>query len=106
MQGGFRVLRMDAWRCGTAERQGGARQSNRRPLRAAYSPCNFPGRIREFEKPGLEGEADLARHGSRSHVVRAAERRQEVVESIFIREVNDRDASAPFVTVPVKEIVV
>ena len=51
-------------------------------------------------------EADLGGQCSGRDVVCAAERGKKVVESNFIRQIDNREAQAPLVTVAVKEIVV
>ena len=54
----------------------------------------------------LEVEAHFRRIASRRDVVSPAERGKEVVQGNFIRQVDDREAQAPFVTVAVEEVVI
>jgi hypothetical protein len=54
----------------------------------------------------LEVKADFSRHRTRRYIVRSAERGQEVVECILVREVDDRYTSAPLVAVPVEQVVI
>ena len=56
--------------------------------------------------PPLEMKADLAGNGTRRYVVRAAKRREKVVQRIFISEVDDRQTSAPLMTIAVEQIIV
>ena len=51
-------------------------------------------------------EAEFRRVRARRHKVCAAERRQKVVESNLVGQVDDREPQAPLVTVAVKQIVV
>ena len=53
---------------------------------------------------GLEMEAQLRRLGARRDVVRAAESREKVIQRHFVRQVDDRKAKAPLVTVTVEEL--
>ena len=59
-------------------------------------------------KPGSQSkvEADLSRHRARRNVVRSAEGRKEIVERLFIGQIDDRKRSAPLVPVAVEDIVV
>ena len=59
--------------------------SQRRRLRR---PC----RQRTATTDGLEVETDLAGSGARRHIVRAAKGREEIVERILVRHVDDRQA--------------
>jgi hypothetical protein len=53
-----------------------------------------------------EVESDFPSNGAGRHVVGSAEGGEEVVERDFIRHVDDRDASAPFVLVTMEQIVI
>ena len=53
----------------------------------------------------LEVETDFAAKCARCDVVRPAESGEEVVERVIICQIDDSEASAPFVTVSVEEIV-
>jgi hypothetical protein len=53
----------------------------------------------------LEVEAELYGLGSWRHVVRPAERREEVVKRCLVRQIDDREAQAPLVAVSVEEVV-
>jgi len=59
-----------------------------------------------FRCSSLEVKADLAGNGTRRYVVRAAKRREKVVQRIFISEVDDRQTSAPLMTIAVEQIIV
>src|SRR6185369_9267647 len=54
----------------------------------------------------LEVEAEFGGIGPRGHKMRPAERRQEVVKRGLVRQVDHGEASAPFVAVPVEQVVV
>ena len=69
---------------------------NRRPKRAA---C--PVRC----TPALEVESQLRRQRSRGNVVRPTEGGEEVVERVFVGQVNNGKLRTPFVLVAVKQIV-
>ena len=49
-------------------------------------------------------EADLCRHGTRRYVVRAAEGGEEVVECVFVSDVDGGEAKAPLVAVTLEEV--
>ena len=49
-------------------------------------------------------EADLCRHGTRRYVVRAAEGGEEVVECVFVGDVDGGEAEAPLVAVTLEEV--
>ena len=53
----------------------------------------------------LEVETQLHRFRSRRHIMRAAERGNEIVQRLFVRQVDDREAQAPLVTVAIEQIV-
>src|SRR5579864_2731566 len=55
--------------------------------------------------PTLEVEAELHGFGSRRDVVRPAERGEEVVQRHLVRQVDDREAQTPLVTVTVEEVI-
>lgn len=57
-------------------------------------------------KLALKVEPDRRGNGSRRDIVSAAERRKEVVERFFVRQIDDRQAGAPPVLVGVEDIVV
>jgi len=65
-----------------------------------------PPRHKPVCRQALEVEAQLHGFGPRGHVVRPAERGKEVVQRNFIRQVDDREAQAPFVPVAVEEVVI
>ena len=54
----------------------------------------------------LKVKPDLSRQRARCDVVRAAEGGKEVVQRIFVGQVDDGELSAPLVSVAVKQIVV
>ena len=54
----------------------------------------------------LEVEANLRRDGARRYVVRAAKRRQEVVQRVVVRQVNDVQLCAPLVFVRLEQVVI
>ena len=54
----------------------------------------------------LEVQGQLAGHGARRDVVRAAEGGEEVVERLFVGQIDGRDLHAPFAAIAVKEVVV
>lgn len=54
----------------------------------------------------LEVEADLPGKRAGRHVVRAAERGKEVVQRVLVRQIDHREADAPFVPVAVEQVVV
>ena len=54
----------------------------------------------------LEVEAQLGGIRPRRHVVRAAERRQEIVHGHFVGQVDDGEPQTPFEAIPVEQIVV
>jgi hypothetical protein len=54
----------------------------------------------------LEVESQLTRKRPRRHVMRAAERGQEVVQRYLVGQVDDREACAPPVFVIMKEVVI
>ena len=54
----------------------------------------------------LEVKSKLRRKCAWRHVVRAAERGQEVVERVFVRHVDCRQLQTNFVSVSVKQIIV
>src|ERR1700733_15577016 len=54
----------------------------------------------------LEVETHLSRKRSRRHVVRTAERRQEVIESVLVGDVHTREAQTPLVFFSVENVVV
>lgn len=58
----------------------------------------------EYEQ--LEVESDLGGQGAGSNVVRAAERREEIVQREFVRDVDRGEADAPLVAVAVEQVVV
>ena len=51
-------------------------------------------------------EADRRRDGARRNIVRSAEGRKEVVERLFVGQVDHRQTRAPLVLVAVEDIVV
>ena len=53
----------------------------------------------------LEVEPDGPGHGPRRHIVRSAKRREEVIEGLFIRQIDHLNSSAEFVLVAVKNVV-
>jgi hypothetical protein len=55
---------------------------------------------------GLEVESDLGRQGARRHIVRPAEGGKEVVECVFVRDVDGGELQADFVLVAMKYVVV
>lgn len=50
-------------------------------------------------------QPDRSCQRTRRDVVRAAERREKVVERVFVRDVNRRQLQADFVSIPVEEVV-
>src|SRR5580658_6010345 len=62
--------------------------------------------LRPSCQPALEVEPDLSANAPRRHEVRPAERRKEVIQRLFIRDVDDRESSAHLVLVSVEKIVV
>ena len=54
----------------------------------------------------LEVEAELYGFGARGDEVRAAEGGEEVVESVFVGQVDDGEAEAPLVAVAIEQVVV
>ena len=69
------------------------------PLKIAGSPCGPPA------GDGSEVESDLGGQSARGYVVRAAEGGEEVVERVFVGEVDAGQTQAPFVFVAIEEIV-
>ena len=59
-----------------------------------------------FRASPLEVETDFSRDRPRRDVVRAAERREEVVEGVVVGQVDHGHAGAPFVAVAAEEVVV
>ena len=57
-------------------------------------------------KATLEVETQLRSQSSWRYIMRSAERRQEIVERVPVRQVDDSQLRAPFVFVAVKQIVV
>src|ERR1700723_3366743 len=53
----------------------------------------------------LEMEAYLGRQGARRNVVRATEGGEEVIECVFVGDVDASEAEAPFVFIAIEEIV-
>ena len=51
-------------------------------------------------------EADFSRHRSWCYIVCSAERRKEIVESVFVRDVDGGEPQAPFALLASEEIVV
>ena len=49
----------------------------------------------------LEVEAEFHVFGSRRDVVRAAEGGKEIIKHVFVCQVDDREAQAPLVVVPI-----
>jgi hypothetical protein len=64
-----------------------------------------PERIRCYFRPALEVEADGRRDCARRDVVRSAERRKEIVERLFVRQIDHRHAGAPFVSFAMETVV-
>ena len=58
------------------------------------------------DRKRLEVEAQLGRVAARRNVVCSAEGGEEVVERVLVGQVDDRELGAPFVFVPVKQVVV
>ena len=54
----------------------------------------------------LKVETDLSGDSPRRHIVRAAERGKEVVECVFIRDVDDGQLRAHFVLIPAEQVIV
>ena len=54
----------------------------------------------------LEVEAQLHGFRARCHKVRAAERGQKIVERLFVRQVDHREAQAPLVAIAVEQVVI
>ena len=50
-------------------------------------------------------QPNSSRQRSGSNVVRAAERREKVVERVFVRDINRRQLQADLVSIPVEEVV-
>ena len=53
----------------------------------------------------LKMEAYRPRYRPRGHIVGSAERRQEVVHGLFIRQIDHLNSSAPFIPIAVKNVV-
>ena len=53
----------------------------------------------------LEVEAEFGGEGARREVVRAGERREEVIERVFVGDVDGGEVEAPFVLVAAEEVV-
>jgi hypothetical protein len=63
------------------------------------------GKTRSF-RTGLEVETHFSRKCSRSHIVCAAERRQEVIKRILVGDIHACQAQTPFVLFPLEQIVI
>ena len=53
----------------------------------------------------LEVEPNLRRHRPWRHIVRSAERRQEVVQRVFVRDVHRRQPQTPLVAIAAQQVV-
>src|ERR1700679_78213 len=58
-----------------------------------------------WERAKLEVEAQLRRHGARRNVVGSTEGGEEVIERVFVGDVDGSQAEAPFVAVALEEVV-
>lgn len=76
------------------------------PWDSGVAQCSgyYPGSRRRFWK--LEVEADGTGHSSRRDVMCSAEGRKEVVKRIIVGQIDDGDASAPFMLFGMEKIVV
>ena len=77
--------------------------TGRAPRFSRFHPLDANGR--ELP-PALEVKPNLRCQRTRCHVVGAAERRQEVVQSIFVGQVDRRHLQTPLVPVAFEEVVV
>ena len=54
----------------------------------------------------LEVETNLTGEGSRRYVVRAAERRQKVIQRYFVRQIYDRQPRTPLEPIAMEDVIV
>jgi hypothetical protein len=73
------------------------------PIPRAPNNSDYIGQLGSIQ--ALEMKSDLGGDGTRTDVMRAAERRQEVIERVIVGQVNQRQLRAPAVTVAFKQVV-